>query len=458
MNKKPNIILIFTDDQRFDTIAALGNEVIQTPNMDFLVRNGTSFTRAYIPGGTEAAVCMPSRAMLHTGRTLFHLQGNGEEIPEDHTLLGEHLNANGYHTWATGKWHNGKSAFNRSFEDGAEIMFGGMADHWNVPAFNYDSFGEYSSKIPMIQTPSKTNVITWRQADHIPSGVHSSELFADSACQWLSKYKSNDPYFMYVSFMAPHDPRTMPQEFLEMYKPEDIELPRNFASEYIYDHGVGGIRDELLAKYPRDANEVKRHLAEYYGMITHLDAEIGKIIQKIKDRGEFENTLFIFAGDNGLALGQHGLMGKQSSYDHSVHVPLIFAGSGIPKNETRDGLCYLLDIFPTLCEILEIDTPESVEGKSLYSCIQNTGVHRDALYFAYESKTRAIQTETHKLILYNNKGEKHEQLFNSITDPDETNNLIHDEPNLAKELKDRMLKLKSDWENSSHPSTSKFWE
>ena len=125
-NQKPNILFFFTDDQRFDTIRALGNTDVQTPTLDQLVAQGTTFTHAHIPGGTSGAICMPSRAMLHTGRTLFHLDGAGQSIPNDHIMLGEHLQANGYRTWGTGKWHNGPASFARSFSDGAEDIFWGM--------------------------------------------------------------------------------------------------------------------------------------------------------------------------------------------------------------------------------------------------------------------------------------------------------------------------------------------
>lgn len=130
--KKTNIVFFFTDDQNFNTINALNNKEVITPSMDRLVKEGVSFTRAHIPCGTCGAVCMPSRAMLNTGRTLFHLDREGQEIPEEHTLIGEMLQSAGYRTFGTGKWHNGTRAYARSFSDGAEIFFGGMDDHWNV--------------------------------------------------------------------------------------------------------------------------------------------------------------------------------------------------------------------------------------------------------------------------------------------------------------------------------------
>ena len=327
-NQKPNILFFFTDDQRFDTIRALGNKDVQTPVLDRLVAEGTTFTHAHIPGGTSGAICMPSRAMLHTGRTLFHLDGAGQSIPNDHVMLGEHLQANGYRTWGTGKWHNGPASFARSFSDGAEIFFGGMDDHWNVPAFNHDPTGKYDSVLLQCPNPNQSNALKIRKGDHVTAGKHSSELFAEGAIDWLEKYDTDDPFFMYISFMAPHDPRTMPQEYLDMYDPEDIPLPENFMGGHPFDNGDLKVRDEVLEDFPRDPYKVRQHIAEYYAMITHLDAQMGRVLDTISACGMADNTIVVFAGDNGLAVGQHGLFGKQNMYEHSVRVPLIFSGPG----------------------------------------------------------------------------------------------------------------------------------
>ena len=165
MNDKPNILLFFTDDQRFDTIRALGNDQIQTPNLDALVARGTTFTHAHIPGGTCGAVCMPSRAMLHTGRRLFHIDGEGQQIPQGHITLGEYLQSAGYTTFGTGKWHNGRGAYARSFSEGDEIFFGGMGDHWNVPAYHFDPTGQYHSKRPYVADPFYSNTTEYRDCD-----------------------------------------------------------------------------------------------------------------------------------------------------------------------------------------------------------------------------------------------------------------------------------------------------
>lgn len=452
---KTNILLFLTDDQRFDTIAALGNPQIHTPNLDTLLRRGTAFTRAHIPGGSNAAVCMPSRAMLHTGRTLFHLQGEGQGIPTEHITLGECLSAAGYRTFGTGKWHNGKEAFARSFSAGDEIFFGGMGDHWNVPAYHFDPAGEYSTQLPFVQEPMKSKEVKFRQGDHIQAGKHSTELFTDAAIRFLETQQDENPFFMYVSLMAPHDPRNMPQTFQDMYDPDEIDLPENFAPEHAIDTGALRIRDEMLAAFPRDPAEIRQHIADYYAMITHIDHEFGRLIAALEARGELDNTLIVFAGDNGLAMGQHGLMGKQCLYDHSVRVPLIFAGPGIPEGHTTDDLVYLLDLFPTLCDLLEIPIPDSVEGRSLAGCLTGEAPRPpEPLYLAYADSIRGVTDGRHKLIEYACGAT---QLFHLNADPLEMNDLSASSP-LLPELRRTLCRLAREWSDADHPLGKKFRE
>ena len=461
MNKKPNIVFFFTDDQRFDTIATLGNKEIKTPNIDELVNGGTAFTQAHIPGGTVGAVCMPSRAMLHTSKTLFHTEDSGSEIPKEHVLLGEVLQKEGYRTFGTGKWHNGTKSYARSFTDGGEIYFGGMWDHWNVPAYSFDPEGKYDKTRKVINNWAYDNKISTQHCDHINLGKHSSELFSELATDWVHNYDSDEPFFMYISYMAPHDPRTMPDEFLDMYDTETISLPKNFREEHVFEYGIKDMRDEILEKYPRTEKAVKKHIAEYYGMITHLDNELGKVINELKKSGKYEDTIIILAGDNGLALGQHGLMGKQSCYEHSVRVPLIFAGPGIPKNEKRDTYAYLLDIYPTICDLIGVDIPETVEGISLVPAITDESIKaRDTLYLVYGDLVRAVKNERYKLIEYRTKDLKRTQLFDIVDDTCEINDLYGQEKYNATvlELRKELEKYRDEWDELNHPIGNRFWE
>jgi len=459
--RRPNLVFLFTDDQRFDTIGALGNPVVRTPHMDRLVRTGTAFTQAHIPCGTSPAVCMPSRAMVHSGRTLFHLAGAGEAIPAAHTTLGEALRAAGYGTFGTGKWHNGPASYHRSFAAGDEIFFGGMADHWNVPAYHYDASGRYDAVRPWIENWQTSNVVKPRRCDHITAGKHSSEMIADAALAFLRTAAAAQPFFMYLAFLAPHDPRSMPEEYLRLYDPRQIELPPNFAGGHPFDTGALRIRDELLAGFPRDPDEVRRHIAEYYAMISHLDANIGRVLAEFDARGLSDNTVFILAGDNGLAVGQHGLMGKQNCYEHSVRVPLVFAGPGIPCGVRSDAFAYLFDIYPTLCELTGTPVPLSVEGRSLFPAMASPGVSpRETLYFAYTDAQRAVKTREFKLIEYVTGG-RHSmtQLFHHTADPWEVHNLAADpgHASVLAELRAEMRRLRDAWGDLDTAWGQTFW-
>jgi len=455
----PNVLLIFTDDQRFETIGALNNPAIATPNFDRLVARGTAFTRAHIMGGSHGAVCMPSRAMLHTGRSLYHLDRQGQSIPADHTMIGQHLQAHGYHTWGCGKWHNGCESFNRAFADGDAIFFGGMTDHWNVPTFDYDPTGKYDATLPRCVDALHSKQLDHRAADRIIAGKHSSELLADAAIHFIETYDRDEPFFAYVATLAPHDPRTMPREWLDRYEVDAIDLPTNFMPAHPFDNGELECRDEKLAALPRDAAEVREHIRDYYAMISHLDHEIGRILDALDASGKADNTLVVLAGDNGLAVGRHGLMGKQNLYEHSVRVPLVMAGPGVPVGQTRDAMCYLIDVFPTLCDLLNLPTPGSVDGKSLKGVLSDANATvRDVLHFAYQRWQRAVTDGTHKLIAYHVNGQRRAQLFNVIDDPDEVNDLI-DDPTHAqtvRELREQLERWKSDYDDVSEQGRA-FW-
>ena len=164
----------------------------------------------------------------------------------------------------------------------------------------------------------------------------------------------------------------MPKEYLDMYDPATISLPESYLPEHPFDNGELRVRDELLAGFPRGEDEVRRHIAAYYAMITHADAQMGRVLKVLEETGRAENTIIVFAGDNGLAVGKHGLMGKQSLYEHSIRVPLMMAGPGVPAGKRSEAFAYLIDIFPTLCELTGVPTPETVEGRSLVPAMEDS--------------------------------------------------------------------------------------
>ena len=413
---KPNVLFLFTDDQRNDTIHALGNEHIHTPYTDHLVDTGVAFTNAYIMGGSSPAVCSPSRASLFSGLTLWNLENQGLwgfEISDKYKTMPQVFRENGYVTFATGKNEPGqKGHFARSFSAGDKILFRGMTQNqYRLPLFPFSPEGDYSNKKAQLH-----------------EGKHSSEVYADTCIRFLEEQRESDqPFFAYVSFQTPHDPRQSPDKYRSMYRGENLPLPPNFKPEHPFDNGMLKIRDEMLEKFPRKPEKVKDHIAAYYAMITHTDAQIGRILKALEEAGKMKDTIIVFTSDNGLAVGRHGLMGKQNVYDHSVHVPLVISGPGIPKGEIRDQLCYIYDLYPTLCERASLPVPKEVQFKGFNSVLQNPEAeHREHLYFAFMSWQRAIQKGQLKLIEYCVNGKRTTQLFDLSDDPHETKNLASD--------------------------------
>ena len=409
MKQQPNILFMIADDHRFNAIHALGDETVKTPVLDSLIENGVAFRRTHIMGSLVGAVCVPSRSALLTGTNLFRSGMN--EINRDLAVWPHVMQEAGYTTFATGKWHNDKQTFANSFSDGAKIFFGGMSDHLKVPVTDFDPTGRYPNEAKYV------------------GEKFSTELFSDAAINFLQEYREDNPFFLYLAFTSPHDPRMAPQEYAAMYDSEKIPLPENFISEHPFDNGEMQIRDEKLAPWPRTPEIIRQHIADYYAMITHMDAHIGRVLDALKESGHAENTIIVYTADHGLAVGQHGLMGKQNLYDHSIRIPLIISGPGIPQGQTVDALTYLYDVFPTMCDLTGVEVPNTVEGESLVPLITDEKKElRQSVYSAYKDCHRMVSDGHWKLIRnYHseemNTGLECIQLFHLESDPWETQDL-----------------------------------
>jgi arylsulfatase A-like enzyme len=424
---------MIADDHRHSALGALGTEAVSTPAFDRLIVDGTCFTQAHIMGSTSGAVCMPSRGMLMSGCGLFHTP---DPLPDDVPLLPELLQQNGYATFGAGKWHNRRGSYARCFGESGKVFFGGMNDQYAMPVNDFDPAGEYP--------PEET---------YIADG-YSTTVFTDEMIDFLNTRGSDaeEPFFAYIAFTSPHDPRTPPPPFDTMYDPNDIELPPNFLPEHPFDIGVRDIRDEVLARYPRGEDEIKRHIADYYGMISHMDYDIGRILDTLEARGLRENTFVIYTSDHGLGVGRHGLMGKQNLYDHSMRIPLLMRGPGVPAGLQCGALLYLLDLYPTLLQLAGIDIPVTSAGHSLVNILsQATSKHRKQIFSAYQGVfghpqgapyQRSIKDERNKLIQTVVDGAEIWQLFDLASDPHETKNLIADPAYTAliERLKEDLMK------------------
>lgn len=406
---KPNILLLFSDDHQSTAINALGNPYIKTPNIDKLVKQGMAFTNAF----TETPTCSPSRTALLTGcGSLTH----GTFYPKYAGSVNKNLKRwpqtmkeAGYETFWTGKFNTHGKPQEWGVEEASRIFPRGMGDH-------HMTFTEDGKKV---------------------SGF-SSELFADAMIRFLNK-QHDKPFFATVAFTAPHDPRTPPGEYSTMYKPNEVPLPANLLSHYNYNDGYEKIRDEMLIPYPRNLDTVRQEIANYYGMITHMDAQIGRILEALNQNGLDKNTIVIYASDNGLSIGHHGLMGKFSFYKHSLLVPLIMRGPSIPQDKTTDIHVYLHDVFPTICEMTGIEIPETVEAKSFLSVLEgDTKPIHQYMFGSLSNLKRSVTTTDYKLIRHyhaeNTENSTDEYLFFDLkNDPLEIINQI-DNPKFSAEI------------------------
>lgn len=446
MSKRPNILFIIADDHRFDAVGAFGHPEVHTPALDGLIERGVAFRGTRIMGGLTGAVCVPTRAAVHSGMSIFRATPGSASPRADHltidprhVLMGQNFRSNGYRTFGTGKWHNDRASFNRSFEDGGTIFFGGMGDQHRIPVHEYDPTSQYSS------------------SDAVPGDGFSTDVFCNSAINFLNR-QSEDPFFLYIAMTSPHDPRMAPPPFAHMYQPRGVSVPPNFMDEHPFDNGDMLLRDELLAPHPRTKSVVQRHMSDYYAMISHDNYHLQRVFDALEANGQLENTIIIYTADHGLSVGQHGLLGKQNMYEHSTRIPLIMAGPGIPAGVQLSQLTYQIDIYPTLCELAGIPIPESVEGMSMKPLLDEPAAsssgtyHRETTYTIYRDIQRMVTDGEWKLIRYylseeTGMGTNRLQLYNLANDPWEMTDLTFD-PQYSSHL-ERLAGHLNDWMQST---------
>lgn len=418
--EKPNILFIFTDDQRYNTVSYTGDQNVITPNLDKLSQSGVTFTHSYNMGAWHGAVCVASRAMLNTGLTVWHArkaEKNYSDLISNRQFWAQQMEDLGYDTYFSGKWH---------VKVKAEDIFQHVS-HVRPGMPNQTPAGYHR--------PRNESDSTWLPWDTLNGGFwkggkHWSEVLADDAELFLrSALDSENPFFMYLAFNAPHDPRQSPKEYVDMYPIENQVLPISFLPEYPYKDSIGcseNLRDEALAPFPRTEYAVKVNQLEYFALISHTDTQIGRILQILQETDQVDNTYILFTADHGLSVGHHGLIGKQNLYDHSVRVPLVISGPGIKSDQRRDQQVYLQDVMPTILELAGGSVPLSVEFNSLLPLIRksNNASAYDAIYGCYMNLQRMVRTDDYKLIVYPKVSEL--RLYDMNKDPNEMNDISED--------------------------------
>jgi arylsulfatase A-like enzyme len=395
---RPNLVFFLADDLRPDCLGVLGHPIVKTPNLDKLLENGFIFRNTYVLGSGGGAVCMPSRTMIQTGVSYLR---QTRSTP----TLAQTIKAAGYASIRSGKFGNNPNPLDVDFD---------------------------------------------RHVDGINATGNAQNLIA-----FIGDHAGKQPLFLYMASHEPHDPQYATEEYYRMYKPADIPLPVNFLPLHPFDNGEMTVRDEKTLPWPRTRESVTGKLARYYASITYWDAQVGRVIEALKKAGQFENTVFVVAGDNGLSLGEHGLLGKQNLYESGgMHVPLIFAGPGIRKGETA-ALAYLYEVYPTLCELAGAPVPAGLDARNLAPVIKGRQAKvRDCLFTAYRNCQRSIRDDRWKLIRYPLVDVT--QLFDLQSDPHEMRNLAGDPAHKDKvgELMASLVKAQKEYGDSSPLSVS----
>jgi arylsulfatase A-like enzyme len=418
---RPNVLFLFADDQRADTIAALGNPIIKTPNLDRLAHAGMAFNRAYMQGGQNSATCVPSRAMLLSGRNLFHID---EQLMRAETWP-EAFGRAGYTTFVSGKWHNGGESLVRSFQIARSMFTGGMMN-------------------PM--QAKLRDVVDGKVGEARAVPKHACEVFGDETIRFLKEH-AGGPFFAYLPFDAPHDPHIVPPDFSIDYDASKMPLPPSFLPQHPWDNGEMTIRDEQLLPWPRTPEQVRAMLAEYYRYISYLDAQIGRVLDALAASPYAKNTIVVFSADSGVARGSHGLIGKQNLYEFdAVRVPLIISGPGIPADKRTEAMCYLFDVLPTLGKLCGVPGPKTSDGIDFSATLGDPAKPaRSQLVFAYKSVQRAVCDARWKLIRYPQVDRT--QLFDLQSDPHEVANLA-DKPEHAAKVAELMALLAKEMQSS----------
>ncbi|WP_066190857.1 arylsulfatase [Gracilibacillus timonensis] len=423
---QPNVVLIMTDQQRWDALGCYGNEVIETPNLDWLASQGTIFENAYTPSPS----CVPARASLLTGMDPWNTgilgMGMGQGpmgVNFSHTLPGELANA-GYHTQGIGKMHfdpqRSLNGFHQTVldESGREFDPGFRSDYkqW----FDKHKTGDYGI------TDHGIGWNSWMARPyHAPEFLHPTNWTINESIHFLEQRRDpSKPFFLKTSFARPHSPYDAPAYYFDLYANNDA-IPKAKVGSWASRHDV---KEEAMNpdawRGVRSERDIHRARAGYYGSIHHIDHQIGRLLTYLKEKNLFDNTMIIFLSDHGDMLGDHNMWRKTYAYEGSAHIPLMIKlprqAGAIEKSVSEPVL--LQDIMPTILETLSLEVPESVDGQSLLSLMkgeQTNGreyVHGEhSTCYAEEQEMQYLTDGSMKYIWFPRIGE--EQLFNLDDDP-----------------------------------------
>ncbi len=462
--ESPNIIFLLTDQQRIDTIAALGNPHMITPHMDKLAsKGGVAYSRAFCPGAT----CAPSRAAIFTGMYPHNTGAYSFDEWGHHRTWVNDLADHGYWCANIGKMHYIPRDVSGGFhervvvENPTSVMnWGGNGDDaWgHYLAFHNEERPNHRHRSDP-DWASKLQGVPWEKEEHL----HSDTFTANSAISWARQHKADCPFFLQVGFPGPHEPWDAPERWVNQYlerqemfpspvennsedKPPQHEATRAFHASC--DH------ESRLDLSNASPEQIKRMQAHYYAKISFVDEQIGRVMEALDARGFLENTIVVLSSDHGEHLGDHGMVYKWLMHESVVRVPLVFWEKE-PRHLSagnRGELTSLIDLGPTFLDLAGIPVPTRLEGNSLRASLAGQpGPQRDAV-FCEDNYMLMIRTENHKLVHY--FGQEAGELYDLASDPSETHNLW-DAPDQESVRRDLQLRL-FEWLGSSCYLTSGY--
>jgi arylsulfatase len=488
MNRKPNILWICSDQQRFDTLGCYGNTFVHTPNIDRLAQHGTLFENAYC----QSPICTPSRASFLTGRypRTCRTRQNGQEIPESEILVTKLLrDSGGYHCGLSGKLHLSPASTDRCHDEERRIDDGYAVFNWSHnprrTAEGYPRGNQYRNWLDSQGIPYKTEPFVlpgadegrttvkgiqagkeyWRTAPLVELGMpeefHYTTWCVDRAIEFIKTHEeSATPWLFSINFYDPHHPMDPPEKYLARYLDliEQIPLPECREGELkdkpLFHHDPIECQYRFKTMSPYEHRLVK---AAYWAMIDLIDAQVGRLLAALEETQQLEDTLIIFMSDHGEILGDHGIYLKGPYfYEPTVRVPLIFSWPGIIRSGLRrSALVELMDIPETLLDAAHVDVFEGMQGKSLWPLLtgqQQPDRHKDNVYCEFyntlachenpKAYATMLRNDRYKIVRYH--GIDQGELYDLEADPGEFNNLWADpacieiKTKLLGELCDRM--------------------
>ena len=468
MQQRPNIVFIITDQQRYDTVNALGFPYMHTPNLDRMVEEGTSFDRMYVTSPS----CSPSRASLFSG-TFPHTNGVYRNDEPWSWCWVDLLKQAGYRCVNTGKMHTWPVEGAFGFHE-RHVVENKDRAHPDLPFYldNWDkAFWTRGIEKPTRITQRRLADYKERLGCYVwgaPEDLHADNFVPELAQMWLDRYPGNEPFFLQIGIPGPHPPYDPTQDFLDLYEGRN-DLPEPIR-DYDFDTQPGPIRKLREGHYAQDhdgivhlehptADQMRKQRAHYYANVSMIDAQLGKLFAALEKRGVLDSTIIVFTSDHGDCLNDHGHSQKWNMYEQSVHVPALVWGKGIAQKRC-DALVSLFDWGPTILEWAGVKPPGWMEARSLNPLMAGKGEARDCVFAEHANDAilrdtdfmTMVRTERYKLVHFVDSAEG--QLFDLQADPRETVNLW-DDPGFAEIRRSLTMKI-LEWRIQSDRKTQGF--